>query len=67
MRVGGRVDLDNPSDNGDSREDAGEDHSTGWQQRAMFIIDRTDAINALDTGSGSFDWERLIKHEAIIE
>ena len=67
VRVGGRIDLDNPSDNGDSREDAGEDHSTGWQQRAMFIIDRTDAINALDTGSGSFDWERLIKHEAIIE
>lgn len=67
VRVGGRIDLDNPGDNGDLTEDAGEDHTTGWQQRAIFVIDRTEAINAFDQGSGSFDWRRLIKERAIIE
>lgn len=61
VRVGGRIDLDDPGDNGDLTEDASEDHQTGWQQRAVFVIDRTDALSAFDPASGTFDWQRLVK------
>ena len=57
VRVGGRMDLDESS----------VDSNPGWQQRAVFIIDRTEAYNAFDRGSGDFDWQRLVKYQAIIE
>jgi len=56
VRVGGRIDLEG-SDN----------INPGWQQRAVFIIDRTEAIGAYDPGTGDFDWNRLIKARATIE
>ncbi len=56
IRVGGRMDLDGT-----------DDLNPGWQQRAVFVLDRTDAYNAFDKGSGDFDWERLVKHTTIIE
>lgn len=55
IRVGGRFDL-----NGDA--DPKND-----QQRAVFIIDRTEAFKAYDPGTGDFDWRRLIKHRATIQ
>ena len=55
FQVGGRFDL-----NGDGDE-------TNDQQRAVFVIDRTDAFDAFDPGSGDFDWKRLIKAKATIE
>ncbi|MDG1894263.1 MAG: hypothetical protein P8J37_05070 [Fuerstiella sp.] len=55
VRVGGRFDLDS---DGDSKND---------QQRAVFIIDRTELYNAMDTASGDIDWQRLVKHTNIIE
>jgi hypothetical protein len=57
MRVGGRLDL----------EPATAQSNPGWQQRAIFIIDRTEAFEAYDPGSGDFDWNRLIKARATIE
>jgi len=55
IRVGGRYDLD-PTDG------LGND-----EQRAVFIIDRTEAFNAYDPGTGDFDWKRLVKDQVIIK
>lgn len=55
-RVGGRIDL----------EDA-DSANPGWQQRAVFVIDRTELLNALDPGTGDFDWERLVMNATILE
>ncbi|MEZ6126878.1 MAG: hypothetical protein R3C49_27490, partial [Planctomycetaceae bacterium] len=56
VRVGGRVNI---QDNGTT--------NPGWQQRSVFVIDRTEAYKAFDGGTGDFDWQRLIKYEAAIE
>ena len=55
IQVGGRMGLDLDSDS-DQTNDA------GWEQRAVFIIDRTELYNAYDPGTGSVDWKRLIKN-----
>ena len=54
-QVGGRFDLDEDGD------------PTNDQQRAVFVIDRTEAFEAFDPGTGDFDWNRLIKARATIE
>lgn len=54
-QVGGRMGLDLDGDS-DPLNDA------GWEQRAVFIVDRTELFNAYDPGSGSVDWKRLVKH-----
>ena len=58
IRVGARLDLE---------PNAAPPTNPGWQQRAVFIIDRSDAFSAYDAGSGDFDWKRLIKARATIE
>jgi hypothetical protein len=55
IQVGGRMGLDLDGDS-DPTNDA------GWEQRAVFIVDRTELFNAYDPGSGSVDWKRLVKH-----
>ncbi len=55
VRVGGRLDLDGDSD------------PENDQQRAVFILDRTEAFKAFDAGTGDFDWRRLVKHRTTIE
>jgi hypothetical protein len=55
QQVGGRYDLDQ---DGDPAND---------QQRAVFVIDRTEAYEAFDPGTGDFDWKRLVKARAEIE
>lgn len=55
IQVGGRMGLDLDGDS-DQTNDA------GWEQRAVFIIDRTELYNAYDPGTGSVDWNRLIKN-----
>jgi hypothetical protein len=55
QQIGGRYDLDQ---NGDATDD---------QQRAVFVIDRTEAYEAFDPGTGDFDWKRLVKARAEIE
>ena len=55
IQVGGRMGLDLDGDS-DQTNDA------GWEQRAVFIIDRTELYNAYDPGTGSVDWSRLIKN-----
>lgn len=55
VRVGGRFDLD---EDGDPEND---------QQRAVFLIDRTEAFKAYDAGTGDFNWERLVKQRTTIE
>ncbi len=63
IRVGGRLDLDgDPVTNGVSS-----DTTAGWEKRAIFVIDRTEAYRAFDPASGSFDWERLIKYRADLQ
>ncbi|MEJ7593604.1 MAG: hypothetical protein WKF77_18860 [Planctomycetaceae bacterium] len=57
IQVGGRMGLDLDSDS-DQTNDA------GWEQRAVFIIDRTELYNAYDPGTGSVDWKRIIKNRA---
>lgn len=59
IRVGGRLDLEPVAPHVNS--------NPGWQQRAVFIIDRTEAFEAYDPGTGDFDWNRLIKARATIE
>ena len=58
-RIGSRIDLDTTT--GKPNE------NPGWQQRAVFIIDRTEAFKAYDPGTGDFDWKRLVKATAVIE
>ena len=55
FHVGGRMglDLDNDSDH---------TNDAGWEQRAVFVVDRTEFYNAFDAASGSVDWKRLIKY-----
>ncbi len=55
IRLGGRMGLDVDGD-GDPRNDS------GWERRAIFIVDRTELLNAYDPGTGNIDWQRLIKH-----
>jgi hypothetical protein len=55
FRVGGRMGLDLDGD-------ADQTNDAGWERRAIFVIDRTELFNAYDPGSGSFDWERLVKY-----
>ena len=55
FRVGGRMGLD-------LNEDGDETNDEGWEQRAVFVIDRTEAFDAFDAASGEFEWERLVKH-----
>ena len=47
VRIGGQMDVD-----GDGTPDA---------HRAVFIIDRSEALDAFDKGSGTFDWKKLLK------
>ncbi|MCX7421615.1 MAG: hypothetical protein NT013_18995, partial [Planctomycetia bacterium] len=47
VRIGGQMDVDK-----DGTPDA---------HRAIFIIDRSEALEAYDQGSGTFDWKKLIK------
>ena len=54
--AGDRVDLD-----GDDQQ------NPGWQQRGVFVIDRTEAIEAWDPVTQRFDWKRLVKYQAEIE
>ena len=58
-RLGSRIDID--------EADGKTKQNPGWQQRAVFIIDRTDAFKAFDPGSGDFDWQRLVKARLVIE
>lgn len=55
QQVGGRYDL---NQDGDPAND---------QQRAVFVIDRTEAYEAFDPGTGDFDWKRLVKARAELE
>ena len=57
IRVGSRMGLDVDGDNNETND-------SGWEQRAVFVIDRTELLNAYDKGTGSFDWQRLIKYRA---
>lgn len=57
FRVGGRMGLDLDG-NGTEEDDA------GWEKRAVFVIDRSEIINAFDERTGSFDWQRLIRVRA---
>ena len=54
IRIGERMGLDTDGD-------GNEQNDPGWGRRAMFLIDRSELINAWDEGSGTFDWERLVK------
>ena len=58
-RIGSRIDID--------VTDGQTNINPGWQQRAVFIIDRTEAFKAYDPGSGDFDWKRLVKSSTMIE
>ncbi|MEQ9408463.1 MAG: hypothetical protein RIK87_12085 [Fuerstiella sp.] len=57
IRVGGRMGLDLDGD-------GNEQNDPGWEKRAVFVVDRTELLNAYDPGTGSFDWQRLIKYRA---
>lgn len=60
FRLGRRVGLDTDG-NGTETDDS------GWEQRAVFVLDRTELLNAYDEASGNFDWQRLIKYRADLQ
>ena len=49
VQVGGPLDMD------------GDSQTTDDRKRAAFLIDRTEALNAFDPGTGGFDWSKLVK------
>jgi hypothetical protein len=55
FQIGGRMGLDLDGDS-DQTNDA------GWEQRAVFVVDRTEFYNAFDAASGTVDWKRLVKY-----
>lgn len=55
-RVGGRIDLE-----------GGDNANPGYQQRAVFVVDRSELLNGYDPGTGEFDWERLVQYRADLE
>lgn len=55
FRIGGRYDLDEDGDPDNDR------------QRAVFLLDRTEAFKAFDPGTGDFNWERLVRQRLTIE
>ena len=55
IQVGGAFDLD---EDGTTIDD---------HKRAIFLIDRSEAINSFDAGSGDFDWKRLIKSQLDVQ
>ena len=57
-RVGRRINIDGGT------EQPGQ---TGYQQRAMFIIDRSEAFDAWDPGAGNVDWKKLVKGEVYLD
>lgn len=57
VQVGGRFGLDLDGNTVETDD-------PGWEQRAVFVIDRTELLDAYDPGTGSFDWRRLIKYRA---
>lgn len=57
-RIGSRIDLD---------VNDGNPTNPGWEQRAVFIIDRSEAFRAWDPGSGNVDWKKLVKSEVYLD
>ncbi len=55
FQVGGRFDLNEDSNPNNDHE------------RAIFVIDRMEAYEAINPGTGDLDWNRLIKARATIE
>lgn len=53
FRIGGRMGLD-------LDDDGNENNDSGWEKRALFIVDRTELFNAYDEATGELDWERLV-------
>jgi hypothetical protein len=39
----------------------GDSNTDNDRKRAVFLIDRTEALNAYDSASGGFDWQKLVK------
>lgn len=63
VRIGGRLDLD-----GDTvTSGVSADITTGWEERSIFVIDRSEIYNAYDAASGSFEWQRFIKARADLQ
>ncbi len=60
IRVGSRIDI-NLADG--SPPFGGE----GWQQKSVFLIDRTEAFRAYDAGTGDVDWKRLVRARLTVE
>jgi hypothetical protein len=56
IRIGGEYDI-----NGDGMVDALD------RKRAVFVVDRSEAFEAYDPGTGTFDWRRLVKHRVDIQ
>jgi hypothetical protein len=55
IRVGGRFDLDGNAD------------PTNDYQREVLVIDRSELFGAYDSGTGSLDWRKLVKHRVKID
>lgn len=56
IRIGGEYDI-----NGDGMVDDLD------RKRAAFVVDRSEAFEAYDPGTGTFDWRRLVKHRVDIQ
>lgn len=55
VRVGGEFDFDGT---GDAEND---------RKRAIFVIDRTEALNSFDGATGGFDWNRMVKSRLTVQ
>ena len=59
IQIGGRYDLNEDKDNDPTTKVS--------QQRSIFVIDRTDAYQAYDPGTGDFNWRQLVKASVKVE
>ena len=59
-RIGSRINID--------AEKSLDDHQNpGWEQRGVFVIDRTEALRAWDPGTREIDWRRLVRSRATLQ
>jgi hypothetical protein len=59
-RIGARINI-NPA------KPRTENENPGWSQRAVFVIDRSEVLQAYDSNLGEFDWRKLVKSRLVLD
>ncbi len=59
IQIGGRYDLNEDND--------GDPATNPSEKKSIFVIDRTDAFQSYDPGTGDFAWQQLVKASVMVK